>query len=310
MSKRWLMVTAAVAIGPAFFFTPARSRPNGQSASCAGGRFVVQSGLLVDPSVQFEAVVFEERRVSIGIACPPVAARLKETKRGMRITAAWRACEGVKGKSRLKAILALGCATMEGTFLAPRARIKRLFAARLSSCGDGVIDSPGGETCDQDDGCGPGFHCTETCSCVRDLAATTTTSLTTPPTTGDGGTTSSTMSPTTSTTLPTVSFSAQVQPIFTAKCATVGCHGGSRPEQGLHLGAGQAYGEIVNVGSTQCAASKLVLPGAPSTSYLMWKIQGSGPCFLGQRMPSSRPPLSAADIATISNWVAEGAPSN
>jgi hypothetical protein len=44
-------------------------------------------------------------------------------------------------------------------------------------------------------------------------------------------------------------------------------------------------------------------------SYLIWKLQGSGACFQGSRMPKGAP-LTAAQIATVSGWIAAGAPNN
>jgi hypothetical protein len=44
-------------------------------------------------------------------------------------------------------------------------------------------------------------------------------------------------------------------------------------------------------------------------SYLMWKLQGSGPCFTGSQMPKGTP-LSAAQINLISSWITAGAPNN
>ena len=61
-----------------------------------------------------------------------------------------------------------------------------------------------------------------------------------------------------------VSLSGQVQPIFTKRCTGNGCHAGATPAQGLDpSSASTAYANIVNVASSQCAATKRVLPGAP-----------------------------------------------
>jgi hypothetical protein len=107
-----------------------------------------------------------------------------------------------------------------------------------------------------------------------------------------------------------VSLSTQVQPIFTAKCASAACHSGARPAQGLSLSsAATSYAALVNVSSTQCAANKLVAPTLPDRSYLVWKLQGTGPCFLGSQIPKGQP-LAAADIATVRSWILAGAPNN
>jgi hypothetical protein len=107
-----------------------------------------------------------------------------------------------------------------------------------------------------------------------------------------------------------VSLSAQVQPIFTAKCASNACHSGARPAQGLSLSSAAAtYAGTVNVASTECTANKLVLPNQPDLSYLVWKLQGSGPCFMGSQMPKGQP-LSAAEIMTVRSWILSGALNN
>ena len=107
-----------------------------------------------------------------------------------------------------------------------------------------------------------------------------------------------------------VSLSGQVQPIFTKSCTGNGCHAGATPAQGLDLSsASSAYANIVNVASSQCAATKRVLPGAPDQSYLVWKLKGTGACFVGSRMPKGQP-LSSADQNTIQSWISLGAPNN
>lgn len=107
-----------------------------------------------------------------------------------------------------------------------------------------------------------------------------------------------------------VTLSGQVQPIFTASCTGAACHSSARPAQGLDLSSASAsYSHLVNVLSSECATTKLVLPSQPTMSYLMWKIQGSGPCFSGSQMPKGGS-LTTAQINLISSWIAAGAPNN
>jgi hypothetical protein len=106
-----------------------------------------------------------------------------------------------------------------------------------------------------------------------------------------------------------VSFSSQVQPIFTASCTSNACHDNTMPAEGLPLTPGNAYAKLVNIASTQCPNVKLVAPGAPDQSYLVWKLQGTGPCFFGSRMPKSSA-LPTAQIQLIRDWIANGAPNN
>jgi hypothetical protein len=109
---------------------------------------------------------------------------------------------------------------------------------------------------------------------------------------------------------PVVSFASDVQPIFTAHCATaLFCHTGSSPAQGMNLSAGMAYAAIVGVASMEMSSLDRVAPGDPANSYLVRKING-GPGIVGSQMPLGGPFLSAADIATITNWVQQGAANN
>ena len=107
----------------------------------------------------------------------------------------------------------------------------------------------------------------------------------------------------------TITLSKQVQPIFSANCATSGCHAGARPAQGLDLSSGKAYGALVGVLSTECTATMRVAAGNVSASYVAWKLQGSGACFFGSKMPKTGS-LSSADLNTILAWISEGAPNN
>ncbi len=104
---------------------------------------------------------------------------------------------------------------------------------------------------------------------------------------------------------------AEVQTIFTQHCATYGCHTGSIAKEGLDLSAGTAHGELVNVASKQCGASRmLVLPNKPDQSYLIDKLMGVEMCEpFAKRMPPSAA-LPTSDIQTISDWICGGALGN
>jgi len=97
----------------------------------------------------------------------------------------------------------------------------------------------------------------------------------------------------------------QVQEVFTANCAFSGCHAGATPQEGMNLSSGQAYASIVNVPSNQMPGLDRIEPNDPDASYLVRKIEGTG---LLQRMPAGSPPLPAATIQLIRDWVSAGAP--
>lgn len=100
-----------------------------------------------------------------------------------------------------------------------------------------------------------------------------------------------------------VSFTADVLPILTTSCSGSGCHIGGETN-GVNLtnhrtiisSLGFQYGQAV------------VLPGNSAESPLLDKL-GSRPRF-GVRMPLGRPPLSADQIETISDWIDKGAINN
>lgn len=114
----------------------------------------------------------------------------------------------------------------------------------------------------------------------------------------------------TATTAP-VSFAADVWPLMGTACTTAGCHAGSHPAEGMDLGtAASAYAALVGVPSSECAGASLVEPSSASASYLMQKLRGYGPCFVGFRMPEQGPPMSPAGIDLVGAWIGAGAPDN
>jgi len=99
-------------------------------------------------------------------------------------------------------------------------------------------------------------------------------------------------------------FAADVQPIFTARCALGGCHDGATAQLGLDLGEGAAHAELVGVDSASQPGTLRVAPGDPAASLLLLKLGPNPP--VGARMPIGGA-LSAAEIAVIEAWVAAGA---
>jgi len=134
---------------------------------------------------------------------------------------------------------------------------------------------------------------------------------------GGGGGGAPPMRPCTTTTPPSVSFSMDIQPIFNRSCALPSCHIPPVPAQGQDLSPGVAYGQLVNVSSTEQPRLKRVKPGDPNASYLVRKIQG-GPNISGVLMPNGCPGVPAAgaqcltpdEIMAIVQWITECAPNN
>ena len=108
---------------------------------------------------------------------------------------------------------------------------------------------------------------------------------------------------------PAVSFAGQVQPVFTASCASAGCHTGNRPAASLSLASGAAFAALVNVPSSSCGSRLRVKPAAVSASYLVDKLLGTNLCS-GTQMPKAGSGLPAAQLSAITGWICQGAPNN
>ena len=91
--------------------------------------------------------------------------------------------------------------------------------------------------------------------------------------------------------------------VFNASCTS--CHSGSSPSQGLNLSEGAAYGNTVNVPSTQVSSLDLVEPGDAGDSYLMQKLEGTAQT--GVQMPNGGPYLSTTLRQLVRDWIEAGA---
>jgi parallel beta-helix repeat protein len=130
-------------------------------------------------------------------------------------------------------------------------------------------------------------------------------------------TTTTTTVPSTTTTTLVWTWSGEVQPLLSTRCAA--CHGNAGTPQYAGLSdlddpvAG--YNEIVNVASSQLPSMDRVEPNDHMLSYLWHKVNGSqaGVGGAGGRMPAFCDPgtpgscLSAEEIAGIAGWIDAGA---
>jgi hypothetical protein len=94
--------------------------------------------------------------------------------------------------------------------------------------------------------------------------------------------------------------------VFTPTCAVAGCHGGAAAQQGLRLDAGFSAASLINVASPRDPTLIRVIPGDPSGSFLIHKLEGTQ--TLGDRMPQGGPYLPQSTIDVIRQWIADGAP--
>lgn len=97
---------------------------------------------------------------------------------------------------------------------------------------------------------------------------------------------------------PSPSFSADILPILTSRCAFAGCHVAGGPE-GIDL---RTY-EAVIAGENNDDDDDTVIAGNARESELVEQI-------VEGEMPPDGPPLPAAQIQLIIDWINEGAKNN
>jgi hypothetical protein len=95
-----------------------------------------------------------------------------------------------------------------------------------------------------------------------------------------------------------VSYSRDVAPILAFHCYY--CHGNRRQVPAGDFDA-RTYQSLIKGGGL----GDVLRPGNPDRSLLVQFLEGRRGA--DKRMPEKAPPLSAADIATIRRWIAEGA---
>ena len=107
------------------------------------------------------------------------------------------------------------------------------------------------------------------------------------------------------------SFGTDIQPIFDRRCAIGGCHTVLARKGQLVLQRGYAYDSIVGVPSFLVSQFLRVEPGNATDSWLVRMIEADDGARLGlARMPLGSHPLTPNQIATIVNWIENGAPEN
>jgi hypothetical protein len=95
---------------------------------------------------------------------------------------------------------------------------------------------------------------------------------------------------------PAVDFEQQVKPILAANCLE--CHSAEKRKGGLSLAA---YADVLDGGRS----GAVVRPGHAGSSLILSRLKGEP--ALGDRMPLEKPPLTDADIATLGQWIDQGA---
>lgn len=100
-----------------------------------------------------------------------------------------------------------------------------------------------------------------------------------------------------------ISYSDDIQPIFTSSCGGSGCHI-NNSTFGVNL---TSYNSVMNSVGTNYG-TKIVIPGEPNNSPLVDKIEPNPDN--GSRMPSGGPYLTADEINKIKAWIEGGAEDN
>jgi len=112
---------------------------------------------------------------------------------------------------------------------------------------------------------------------------------------------------------PTVSFATQIQAqILNPACTACHTDDGRTPSSNLNLKSGVAISNLVNVACVCPGHSSVmrVIPGNPSGSYMIQKLEGAAD-IVGLRMPRNGPPYLTTDqVALIRQWIQNGAPNN
>lgn len=105
----------------------------------------------------------------------------------------------------------------------------------------------------------------------------------------------------------TVSFAADVQPIFDASCTSGPCHNPQRLSGDLDLTSPDSYSQLLGVASTECDGRVRVTAGDVAQSYLFDKVSGAECAGTDPMPPPGLPQLSADQIETLRTWICTGA---
>ena len=107
----------------------------------------------------------------------------------------------------------------------------------------------------------------------------------------------------------TLSYSAQIQPIFDFNCVV--CHQTGAANAGLNLETGVSHEQLVERKSTQ-SELKLVEPGKLQDSYLYHKLKGTHLDVggSGASMPLGGAQLPEGELELITTWIQECALDN
>jgi cysteine-rich repeat protein len=156
------------------------SRSGAKPVPCPPGRYIITQGAAIvvgDSAPAPGTIVIQGTQLALGSHCTLRNGSVHATKKGTRIKAQWPSCGALRGV-KLSGLIQTDCTSMTGSVKAKKTKAQT-FQARLSTCGDQVVDSGAGEACDSGVGCPAGQSCTADCHCVPLPTTTTPTSSTT-----------------------------------------------------------------------------------------------------------------------------------
>ncbi|MDF1564197.1 MAG: hypothetical protein P1V51_14200 [Deltaproteobacteria bacterium] len=114
-----------------------------------------------------------------------------------------------------------------------------------------------------------------------------------------------------------LTFTELQSQIFSARCASAGCHGGGNSPT---LSGGGVYAGLVGVATGELPSMSYIEPGFPADSYLYRKVEGTqgsactdaglSAAVCGVQMPRNQTPLTAAQLEGLRLWIEEGALDN
>ena len=117
------------------FALAAPEAASGAAPPCDRRAFVVDGEPLL-PNPAFtgpDRVLLSDGTIAIESGCPPVDARFRRARRGVRFRARWEECSGIVGRVKLKGRIAGDCAEMKGRIRTRRPPSRRRFTAVAES---------------------------------------------------------------------------------------------------------------------------------------------------------------------------------
>jgi hypothetical protein len=100
-----------------------------------------------------------------------------------------------------------------------------------------------------------------------------------------------------------ITFSGDIQPIFSNRCAVSGCHAPPSPKADCDLRAGHSYANLVDVPATNFGPGIRVIPNDAAESILFQLVESG-------TMPQTGADLTSKQIEAIRVWIDSGAPND